>query len=255
MDDKHFDVVFRGHLAAGADEADVKAALARLFKSTPAQIERLFSGKRVVIKKNLDREQADKYREVLRNAGAKVSLVSSKAASATLAPVDSPAPPAQRASYAVDDPTEKVSQRASFATDDPAASEPGAADPVAASMESNAPTSPTPQDDFGQLSIAEVGATVDESARPPPVEIATEGLEAGEIDQALDQSEQPTAPDIATDHLQAAASDSQLDQSERPPEPQIDINHLSAEQVDEALDKAPKPPPVELDLSHLTLSE
>ncbi|HBN8231689.1 TPA: hypothetical protein L6B08_10105 [Pseudomonas aeruginosa] len=70
-----FEIAFSGQLVAGARPEVVKANLAKLFQADAQRIELLFSGRRVVIKNNLDAASAEKYRSVLERAGA-IALVS-----------------------------------------------------------------------------------------------------------------------------------------------------------------------------------
>jgi hypothetical protein len=70
MDTPAYDIVFSGALLAGRDPAQVRAELARLFKTDAAGIERLFCSQPVIIKKGADRQTADKYRAALEKAGA-----------------------------------------------------------------------------------------------------------------------------------------------------------------------------------------
>ncbi len=70
MIDGIFDVVFRGQIVKSFELSDVKANLAKLFKSSPEAIERLFSGQEVPIRKGLDYAAAMKYQSALKNAGA-----------------------------------------------------------------------------------------------------------------------------------------------------------------------------------------
>lgn len=65
-----FEIAFSGQLVAGARPEVVKANLAKLFQADAQRIELLFSGRRVVIKNNLDAASAEKYRSVLERAGA-----------------------------------------------------------------------------------------------------------------------------------------------------------------------------------------
>ncbi len=60
-----FEIAFSGQLVAGARPEVVKANLAKLFQADAQRIELLFSGRRVVIKNNLDAASAEKYRSVL----------------------------------------------------------------------------------------------------------------------------------------------------------------------------------------------
>ena len=78
MSEELFEVAFSGQIRDGADLEQVKANVGKMFKADDAKIATMFSGKRLLIKKNLDREAATKYRAVFKKAGAKceVSLMS-----------------------------------------------------------------------------------------------------------------------------------------------------------------------------------
>jgi hypothetical protein len=70
MDTPAYDIVFSGAVLAGRDPSQVRAELARLFKTDAAGIARLFCGQPVIIKKGVDRRTADKYQAALEKAGA-----------------------------------------------------------------------------------------------------------------------------------------------------------------------------------------
>ncbi|MGQ9425790.1 hypothetical protein ACXYTJ_08990 [Gilvimarinus sp. F26214L] len=74
MTASQFDLIFRGDVVPGHRVEDVKLRLAKLFKVDPARIEALFSGKPVALKRNLNRDTAEKYQAVLLQAGAQVRL-------------------------------------------------------------------------------------------------------------------------------------------------------------------------------------
>lgn len=57
-DDNAYQVVFEGHLRDGCDPADVRKAVARAMKLSEQRAQRLFSGRRVVIARDLDRARA-----------------------------------------------------------------------------------------------------------------------------------------------------------------------------------------------------
>jgi hypothetical protein len=95
-------IVFKGEVRQGLTGEEVRSNLARLFKLEPgAQIDRLFSGRPVTLKKGLSAEQAQKYADGLLRAGAVCEIVSTRAdaphaaarptvATATVAPVAAP---------------------------------------------------------------------------------------------------------------------------------------------------------------------
>jgi len=70
MDELLYEVAFSGQIHDDADLGEVKARLAKMFKADEVTIARLFSGKRIVIKRNLTAEAADKYSIAFTRAGA-----------------------------------------------------------------------------------------------------------------------------------------------------------------------------------------
>jgi hypothetical protein len=70
MSDELFEVAFSGQIKDGADLEQVKAKVAAMFKADATKLAHLFSGKRMVIKKNIDQVMANKYKLALDNAGA-----------------------------------------------------------------------------------------------------------------------------------------------------------------------------------------
>lgn len=65
-----FQVVFQGEIQPGVDAELAQAAIGQLFQLSDANLQRLFSGKRIVIKQGLDAPTADKYRQAIERAGA-----------------------------------------------------------------------------------------------------------------------------------------------------------------------------------------
>ena len=74
-DQDRFNIVFSGELARGVELAQAQANLAKLFKLNTDKVQALFSGKRVVLKRNLNLDQASQYRVAIKKAGALVELV------------------------------------------------------------------------------------------------------------------------------------------------------------------------------------
>jgi len=70
MSEELYEVAFSGAILEGADIEQVKAKVGAMFKADAAKLAQLFSGKRVVIKKNIDQATANKYKAALTNAGA-----------------------------------------------------------------------------------------------------------------------------------------------------------------------------------------
>lgn len=89
-----FEVVFSGQLVAGAVLESVQANMTRLFQADAQRIALLFSGRRMVIKNNLDAASAEKYRLTLERAGALVQVLAMvvEGSQASAPPVDSTTP-------------------------------------------------------------------------------------------------------------------------------------------------------------------
>ena len=90
-----YEVAFFGKIKDGEDPQVVKAKVAKLFNADEAKLAQLFSGKRIVIKKNIDASTANKYRVALDQAGAscEVTPVGGAEAAAEPAPAQAPAEP------------------------------------------------------------------------------------------------------------------------------------------------------------------
>lgn len=69
-----YEIVFAGELVPGAPLDQVKSNLAKLFQADAQRVEVLFSGRRLVLKNNLDAANAEKYRSTLARAGALVTV-------------------------------------------------------------------------------------------------------------------------------------------------------------------------------------
>ena len=69
MSEKSYQIVVTGELLDGAYLPEVKVKLAALFKTPAEKLDPLFSGKRVVIKKGLGAEAAEKYVAAVRSVG------------------------------------------------------------------------------------------------------------------------------------------------------------------------------------------
>lgn len=70
-----FEIVFAGELVEGAQPERVKANLGKLFQADAQRLEVLMSGRRLVLKNNLDAQTAEKYRATMERAGARVKVV------------------------------------------------------------------------------------------------------------------------------------------------------------------------------------
>lgn len=197
MAEGEFQVIFRGELVGDRPEETVKQQLAALFRMPESKVEALFSGKPVVVKRNLDEATARKFEAAFRKAGAVCELrgpgsdVSGAAAEGTREPAQ--AGPASAS--AATEPS------AAAGTTAPASATAAAGDPnntvldlrVPETLEgleidsSDAPLAPPedkaiPEIDTSELNLAEPGGNLAEPKKQPPPDIDTSGLEIEDAD-------------------------------------------------------------------------
>jgi hypothetical protein len=190
MPKERFDVVFRGRLMEGQDPAQVRRKVARLFKANEAQLQRLFSGNPVSVKKGVDMETASRYRLAFREAGALVEISAGQ--------------PTQNESNESADPADHL-------TLVPANT---------GSLEEYAPKiAPAPLPDISDMSLAAVGSD-HEPARPqtaPAIDTDGLGLVDGQ-DWTLEDCQPPPPPPLEPD-LSGLDLSPPDDTSHIPPEP------------------------------------
>ncbi|BBM02109.1 hypothetical protein [Microbulbifer sp. GL-2] len=92
MSEPTYSLIFRGDLIAGFTAGDVKANLARLFKSSPQAVEKLFSGRPLILRKGLGRAQAEQFQATLAKIGAQATV---KDESGAVVAKSKPAPKSQ----------------------------------------------------------------------------------------------------------------------------------------------------------------
>ena len=162
-----FDIYFLGEMLPDTNPAEVMRQVAKLFKVSEDAVDRLFSGKPLRVKQNVDADAASRYRAAFRDAGALLEIV----------PHGSPPP-----------------QRTA------AAATPAAA-PDTAADDAEPPAAATGDD----MSLAEPGAIIDHKPAPPPAEIDTSELSAlppnsGSLEDCTIEKEPHPIPDIS--HMQ-----------------------------------------------------
>lgn len=166
-----YEIAFSGQTVPGAQLDAVKANLAKLFQADAQRIELLFSGRRMVIKNNLDEAAAEKYRSVIERAGAVVEVVDMDAQieEIELAPPPPAAPEAlQQGAATTASGRLKVAPRdeymAAFA--DVEAPDFGLA-PVGADLQDDKAEAQAPSLDLSQFSLAPVGSDMGQAKGAP----------------------------------------------------------------------------------------
>ncbi len=183
MSDELFEVAFSGEIAEGAELEQVKAKVGAMFKADATKLAHLFSGKRVVIKKNIDQATANKYKTALNNAGAICEVRSlSQPAPAAEKPAEKPAaqtpPPAPVQAAAApkaspipvgDVPAAPNTDPLGITANDISEFSASVA-PVGSQMQDDVAEVAEPDFDLSQLDIAPVGSDMGEVKKdvPPP---------------------------------------------------------------------------------------
>ncbi len=197
MGTQKMDVFFRGDIAPGQSLIEVRERLQKLFNADDNQMQRLFSGRPVAIRRNLDSQAAEQYREAVLKAGALVELRSTQ-------PTISPAPASsvdQASPQHKPEPEQAVSQ---LAVRETAEQQP---EKVA-----DVPEDDLPEEDGSGFSIAPIGADMLK-------EEEREIVDAVEVDIS-ELAIEPMSGDILQDDEKI-----EIDPVE------VDISHLSVEDL------------------------
>ena len=198
MSEEQFEIALLGTIREGADAQAVKARIGKMFNADSAKVEQLLSGRRVVIKKNVDQQTAQKYKSALHGAGAECevrSLSGASADSAAAPPAGAQPPQTGAAAAALASQAPASQAPPSAAVESPAAElAPPQTDPlgitadqindlsatlapVGSELQSEVKVVPAPQYDLSGLEMAPVGSTLgDEQKEPHPPIPDTSGL-------------------------------------------------------------------------------
>jgi len=220
MSDKSYQIVVTGELVDGAYLPEVKVKLAALFKMSAEKLDPLFSGKRVVIKKGLGAEAAEKYVAAVRAAGLICDAEESVAgATQTAGPASVPgvslAPvgatlidPPPMVTSEIDVSAYSVASVGEVLVEPPEISEADidisalSVDPVGEDLVEHAPP-PAPAIDTGDLSVAPVGTQMADAVNVTPAAIDIGDLDLAPVGSDVGESRRedgPPPPD--TSHLE-----------------------------------------------------
>jgi hypothetical protein len=198
MIEKSYQIVVTGELVEGGYLPDVKVKVAALFGTSAEKLDALFSGKRVVIKKGLGHDAAQKYVAAVQKAG--LRCVTEMMAAET-----SPAPAAG--------PMAGVSVA-----------------PVGTVL-AEPPAVAAPQIDTSGLSVAPLGGNLVEHAPPEAPSIDTSDLSMAPPGSQLAESKtvKPPAIDISSLDMAPVGSDmGEMERDDAPPPP--DTRHLKLDE-------------------------
>ena len=227
MDQPLFDIYFTGQLVEGVDQETAIGNVAKLFKSTPEKMAKLFTGKPQALKKGIDKAGAIKYKAALHQAGLLVAVKTQTAAKE--APVAS-APPSTPKSTATS--TEQPSQTTASAQ---------------------------AEEDW---SLAAAGSDVlreDERAKPVSNDIDTSAIKmvsAFMEPEPIASPEPPPAPNTSHISVAMAGEDLLTDKPEPPPPMPLDLDSISLAPPGSDLEQIPdSATPLNPDISALSIAD
>ena len=253
----HYDIIFRGDLAPGHHLQQVKQNLQQLFKADEKKIQALFSGGAVPLKRNLDRQAAERYQSALLKAGAEVQIaeagtVGTKTSSSNVSAKPGPKKTTTlqerlAAQTQAAEPDEVPQPSTPFKSTEPA--EPSNASSSGFTLAEagsallageNSEVVAAPQLDLSHYELRpQEGNLIDESeiTRPSPVNVTAVDFSLGELgSDLLSDSEKNSLPlaDVTPPDVELAPTGTDLGQIKpQAPPPPPDISGLSLESPDE----------------------
>ncbi|MCP4186106.1 MAG: hypothetical protein GY763_00740 [Gammaproteobacteria bacterium] len=166
MSDELFEVAFSGEILEGGNPEDVKVRVGKIFNADEAKIAQLFSGNRVVIKKNIDQQTAAKYRKALNKAGAACEINSLTPAEPVPVAAPSPEPPVDYGDVAPPPQTDPLG-----ITSDQIEDLSVSIAPIGSALQDDIKQPEAPQIDITGIDVAPVGANIGGGKKepdPPP---------------------------------------------------------------------------------------
>lgn len=261
MNDKRFNIIFKGEIVGGADEATVRTNVAKLFKANDKVLARLFSGDPIAIKKDVDKAGAMKYRALMKKAGAICYAQDPSAPLETAGAAQSK----QTQTGAVAQPNQRPSESTKSGSPNPVN-----ADAPSDEAWSLAPTGSVLVEpkaiegvdipDIDSITLSPVGADVLENQEPVSFEELPDvsGIDLAPVGaDVADPVEQEVIeiPDVETIDLAPVGADV-ADPVEKDEPPPPDVSNISLAPVGaDVADPEPEKPEPDVDISHIKLDQ
>jgi hypothetical protein len=275
MDSSVYDIYFQGEALEGFDINLVKQNMAKLFQANAQTLAALFSGKTVLLKKDLGKDDALKYQTLLKKAGAKIVIKARRVDAPAPAPSPAQATPQPQAAK----PAAPAANPRQAPTAEPAAKTPATAavSPASPAAAGNAAPSwslsPAGSDllkpeerhevaavqvDTSALSVAALSPMPQvHKAEPPPPDTSSLSIAAVGTTLGTGEREKANARAIVPDvNFGVAEAGARLaEESIEIPLPEPDLSQLSLAAVGSRLGTESKePPPKAPDTSHLSVA-
>jgi hypothetical protein len=275
-----YNVYFAGQLLPGQELTSVRDKLAKLFNADQQTLEKLFSGKALLLKRDCDKATALKYKQAMERAGAEpVIKASQSAAAAEQPPRPTPAPDKtmsaaekiaalaaapDKGDYSPEESATRSKESSTLSKESstrPEESSTLSKEPSTRPEESSTGSAEQqPEPDQAGINLAPVGSGVlreDERSEPVVRHIDTAGLEVDAATQRLSEEPPPPPPAPDTSHLDMGGVGEMIPNlpSDRVPlspnTDAIDLSPAGTDFTDCAPPEAEAPP---LDLSGMDLA-
>ncbi len=243
--DTRYNVYFAGQVLEGQDPASVRSRLGQLFKADAATLDKLFSGKTQLVKRNCDEATALKYQQAMERAGAAPLI---RAAEPAAAPASGEAAPATKLTAA---------QRIAMLANAPDVGNADATRAQPAGGEQPAPAAAQQADGIGVLPAGSDVLRPEERQGPVAATVTAPQLDVAASGERLSTSPPPPPPAPDTSHLSAAAVGETLPtlpSTAVPLSPDTSALQLAPEGTDFSDCAAPDAPPPDLDLAGIDLA-
>jgi hypothetical protein len=235
---QRYNIYYAGQVLEGHAQTDVREKLRKLFKADDATLDKLFSGKAQLLKRECDKDTALKYKQAMEKAGAQPVIKSAEAGTATVEPPPAPTATQQR------EPTAAERIAALAAAEDVSYKAPAPSTQQESTRDYDGKVEPVGSDILRayerrpeaeqvlpspNLALDEAGARLGRDSPPPPPAPAVDHLdmaETGELIPNLPPRHAPVHPD--TDSINLAAEGTDLADCAPPPAqaPAVDLSGM-----------------------------
>ena len=243
MADPKYDIYFRGEILPGADAAQVKSAIAQIFKADAAKLAILFSGKVNTNKKSVDKATAAKYQQAFKKAGAKAVITLAKEELSSEIPAAAPVAAQQETA-----PLSESSPESSSKPDSTADSAPDSTPAIQQAIaDANWDVLPSGSDllkpderrdipdvdiDTSSIKVVSPFAEIEVDNKPIPPAPDTSHISVAEVGEDMNPNKAPPAADLVLDLSSfsiAEAGAALTDQKEKKAPPAPDTSHIELE--------------------------
>jgi hypothetical protein len=239
MAEGSYQVIFSGHIVDGAELDMVKQNVARVFNLDAERVEKLFCGRRLILKKQIDQATAEKYQTTMQRAGA-------------LCEIENTAQPAPTAEAATGTPASEAQSEVTPLTPPQREVDTGVslAEPGIQLVEHT--VVPEANIDTSGMDMAEAGIQLVEHEAVPEANIDTSGMDMAEAGIQLVEHEVVPEANIDTSGMDMAEAGIQLAEPSAVPEAEFDTSAMLLDVPGVQLVEAKEVPPANIDTSHLS---